>query len=169
MSALVFHKKFTLWHPDCCSCRACTICIYTIAALVWMAGWSESLFLMPGVFSRGPWMPTLWSSLQIYPLHICMCESGQTWVPCIGIPVTQEVWEYATVKQRSTIQLPKIALSQKRQCCFCRSVLNQPKYYFRARAIIHKNLIQSWKAIESIRKYHWKLRPTDTAIICLLN
>lgn len=66
----------------------------------------------------------------------CMSEPGQTRVPCIGIPVTQKVWEYATVKQRSAIQLPKNALSQKRQCCFSRSVLNQPKYYYRARPII---------------------------------
>lgn len=98
--------------------------------LIW-----KSVLLARGILQR-PLNARAVISMQIYPLLACMYEPGQTWVPCIGIAVTQEVWEYATVKQRSAIQLPNIALSQKRQCCFCRSVLNQPKYYFRARAII---------------------------------
>lgn len=85
---------------------------------------------LAGAFPKGPWMPLTWSSMQIYPLNLAKH------IPCIGIPVSQEDWQYATVKQRSAIHLPKIALSQKRQCCFCWYVLNQPIYYFRARAII---------------------------------
>lgn len=85
---------------------------------------------------RGPREPLTQSSMQISPSHACMPVPGQRRVPCIGIPVTREVWEQAAAKQTSAIQLPKIALSQKRQCYFCRSVLNQLKYSSGAKAII---------------------------------
>lgn len=85
---------------------------------------------------RGPREPLTRSSMQIYPSHACVPVPGQRRVPCIGIPVTREVWEQTAAKQTSAIQLPKIALRQKRQCYFCRSVLNQLKYSSGAKAII---------------------------------
>lgn len=138
VSTLVFCVRSSLFGIQMAlhCCGACTVHIYTIAALVWVADWCRKSVSLPGMFPRGPQMPLTWSSMQIYPSYACMPASGQARVPCIGIPVTWEVWEYAAVKQTSTIQLPKIALSQKRQCYFYRSVLNQPKYYSGARAII---------------------------------
>lgn len=117
-------------------CCACTILIYPIAAaLVWVTGWSESHQSARGIPQRplNTCDMIQHADLSIAHLH------AWTWPnmsPMHWDSSNSRSLRICNSKTNISHSTSKNCFKPEETMLFCRSVLNQPKYYFRARAII---------------------------------